>query len=54
MNLRFIGGDVIPRKIGEPGLIILISPGPKKASLDLKKLVIDLLRQLNLLTVDWE
>ncbi len=43
-----IGGDVIPRQIGEPGLIIEVSPGLKKASPELKKLVRDLLNQFNL------
>ena len=45
-------GASIP--VGEPGLIIEVSPEPKNAPSQLRRIVTELLKYFNLSTVDWE
>ncbi len=44
----------IPTKVGEPGLVIEVHPGPKKAPQQLKEIMVKLLEYLNLSTIDWK
>ncbi|WFO75194.1 hypothetical protein J4526_09010 [Desulfurococcaceae archaeon MEX13E-LK6-19] len=44
----------IPTKVGEPGLVIEVHPGPKKAPQQLKETMTKLLEYLNLSTIDWQ
>mgnify|MGYP007013799723 FL=1 len=44
----------IPMKVGEPGLVISIMPGPKKADPRFKKIVAEFLERLNISSLDWK